>query len=94
MKPMSDALKIVTQEDVELAKKPPMRVADQALGNEMDPAKLMDLLGDIDGLKLEIHERMRRIEAVKQAKSVLQEDAERTEALNKRLARNRERTIG
>jgi len=86
MKPMSDALKIVTQEDVELAKKPPMRVADQALGNEMDPAKLMDLLGDIDGLKLEIHERMRRIEAVKQAKSVLQEDAERTEALNKRLA--------
>lgn len=86
MKPMSDALKIVTQEDVELAKKPPMRAADQALGNEMDPAKLMDLLGDIDGLKLEIHERMRRIEAVKQAKSVLQEDAERTEALNKRLA--------
>jgi hypothetical protein len=86
VKPLSDALKIVTQEDVELAKKPAGRAIEQHLGNEMDPTRLMDLLGDIDGLKLEIHERMRRIEAVKQAKSVLQEDAERTEALNRRLA--------
>jgi hypothetical protein len=78
--PFSDALKIVTQEDIELAKRTP------AAGDEVDPSKLMDLLGDIDGLKHEIHERMRRIEAVKQAKSVLLEDAERTEALNKRLA--------
>ena len=83
---MSDALKIVTQEDIELAKRATARVAEPITGDDVDPAKLMDLLGDIDGLKHEIHERMRRIEAVKQAKSVLLEDAERTEALNKRLA--------
>jgi hypothetical protein len=86
VKPLSDALKIVTQEDVELAKKPPVRAADQISGSDMDSTNLMGLLGDIDGLKNEIHERMRRIEAVKQAKSVLLEDAERTEALNRRLA--------
>jgi exonuclease VII small subunit len=83
MKPLSDAWKIVTQEDLELAKKPAAWTPEQ---NDLDSASLMGLLGDIDGLKNEIHERMRRIEAVKQAKSVLQEDAERTEALNKRLA--------
>jgi uncharacterized lipoprotein YehR (DUF1307 family) len=86
VKPLSDALKIVTQEDIELAKKPPMRAADQIPGSDSDSTNLMGLLGDIDGLKNEIHERMRRIEAVKQAKSVLLEDAERTEALNRRLA--------
>jgi uncharacterized lipoprotein YehR (DUF1307 family) len=86
VKPLSDALKIVTQEDIELAKKSPVRVADQTSGNDTDSTNLMGLLGDIDGLKNEIHERMRRIEAVKQAKSVLLEDAERTEALNRRLA--------
>jgi len=86
VKPLSDALKIVTQEDIELAKKPPVRAAGQISGNDMDSTNLMGLLGDIDGLKNEIHERMRRIEAVKQAKSVLLEDAERTEALNRRLA--------
>jgi hypothetical protein len=85
VKPLSDALKIVTQEDVDLAKKPSVR-AEQNLGSDADSTNLMGLLGDIDGLKNEIHERMRRIEAVKQAKSVLLEDAERTEALNKRLA--------
>jgi hypothetical protein len=86
VKPLSDALKIVTQEDVELAKKPPVRAVEQNLGSDADATNLMGLLGDIDGLKNEIHERMRRIEAVKQAKSVLLEDAERTSALNKRLA--------
>ena len=86
MKPLNEALKIVTQEDVELAKKVPVRAAEQGVGGDADSANLMGLLGDIDGLKNEIHERMRRIEAVKQAKSVLQEDAERTEALNRRLA--------
>ena len=86
MKPLSEALKIVTQEDVELAKKPSARTAEQGLGGDADSTNLMGLLGDIDGLKNEIHERMRRIEAVKQAKSILQEDAERTEALNRRLA--------
>jgi hypothetical protein len=86
VKPLNEALKIVTQEDVELAKKAPVRTAEQGVGSDIDSANLMGLLGDIDGLKNEIHERMRRIEAVKQAKSVLQEDAERTEALNRRLA--------
>jgi len=87
VKPFSEVLKIVTPEDVELAKKPPVRAIEQApAGDEVDPRNLMDLLGDIDGLKHEIHERMRRIEAVKQARSVLLEDAARTEALNKKLA--------
>ena len=83
---MSDALKIVTHEDAALAKKPPVRAAEQEAWIEVDSTKLIDLLDDIDGLKYEIHERMRRIEAVKQAKSVLQEDAVKTAALNKRLA--------
>jgi hypothetical protein len=83
---MSDALKIVTHEDAALAKKPPVRAAEQEAWIEVDSSKLIDLLDDIDGLKYEIHERMRRIEAVKQARSVLQEDAVKTAALNKRLA--------
>jgi hypothetical protein len=81
-----DVLKIVTHEDVVLAKKPPLRSAEPVSGSDGEPDKLMELLGDIDGLKQEIHERMRRLEAVKQAKSLLLEDALRTEALNKRLA--------
>src|ERR1700730_7814603 len=85
MKLMSDALKIVTHEDAELAKKAPMRAWEQDFSTETDDDNLMGLLGEIDGLKQEIHERMRRVEAVKQAKSVLLEDAVRTEALNKRL---------
>jgi hypothetical protein len=85
MKLMSDALKIVTHEDAELAKKAPMRAWEQDFSTETDNDNLMGLLGEIDGLKQEIHERMRRVEAVKQAKSVLLEDAVRTEALNKRL---------
>jgi len=86
MKTANEALKIVTHEDAEQAKSIPSRVAGLNPGEELDPTKLMDLLGDIDGLKREIHERMRRIEAVKEAKSLLMEDALRTEALNKRLA--------
>jgi hypothetical protein len=82
----SDALKIVTHEDAVLAKKPPHRAVEQPPAQDEEPDKLMGLLGDIDGLKQEIHERMRRLEAVKQARSLLLEDAQRTEALNKRLA--------
>jgi hypothetical protein len=80
----NDALKIVTHEDVEQAKRPVGRTANPV--EAVDPAKLMDMLGDIDSLKREIQDRMRRIEAVKQAKSLLVDDALRTEALNKRLA--------
>jgi hypothetical protein len=82
----SDALKIVTHDDVEQAKRPLGRAGSANAGEAVDPSKLMDMLGDIDSLKREIQERMRRIEAVKQAKSLLVEDALRTEALNKRLA--------
>jgi len=82
----NDALKIVTQDDVEQAKRPLGRVGFPISADTIDPAKLMDMLGDIDSLKREIQDRMRRIEAVKQAKSLLMEDAQRTEALNKRLA--------
>ncbi len=82
---MSDALRIVTPEDAALAKKPPARVAEVEEWKDADSTKLVDLLEEIDGLKYEIHERMRRIEAVKQARSVLLEDAVRTEALNRKL---------
>jgi hypothetical protein len=82
----NDALKIVTHEDVEQAKRPVGRTGNTNPVEAVDPAKLMDMLGDIDGLKREIQDRMRRIEAVKQAKSLLVDDALRTEALNKRLA--------
>src|SRR5271165_2038400 len=86
IKMASDTLKIVTHEDAVLAKKPPLRVGEQVPADDEEPDKLMELLGDIDGLKQEIHDRMRRLEAVKQARSLLREDALRTEALNKRLA--------
>lgn len=82
----NDALKIVTHEDVEQAKRPVVRTGSANPVDGVDPSKLMDMLGDIDSLKQEIQDRMRRIEAVKQAKSLLVEDALRTEALNKRLA--------
>jgi hypothetical protein len=82
----NDALKIVTHEDLEQAKRPMNRTGSTNSVEAVDSAKLMDMLGDIDGLKREIQDRMRRIEAVKQAKSLLVEDALRTEALNKRLA--------
>jgi DNA repair exonuclease SbcCD ATPase subunit len=85
MKLASDTLKIVSHEEGELAKKPLLRAGEQNSSTQTDNDNLMDLLGEIEGLKQDIHERMRRVEAVKQAKSVLLEDAVRTEALNKRL---------
>jgi hypothetical protein len=83
---MSETLKIVTAEDAALLKKPVARVAEFGPQSEDDPGKLIDLLEDIDGLKHEIHERMLRIEAVKQAREILQEDAVRTDVLNRKLA--------
>lgn len=86
MKPFSDGLKIVSPENLEFSKRASARPVDPAPGAESNPEQLMGLLGDIDSLKVEIHERIRRMEAVKQAKSVLMEDAVRTEALSKKLA--------
>jgi len=83
---MSEGLKIVTSDDVEQAKRPAVRQTEPEEWSDAEPSQLVELLDDIDGLKYEIHERMRRIEAVKQAKSVLLEDAIKTEALNKKLA--------
>ena len=85
MKTASDALKIVTHEDAELAKKPPVRAGELESVSE-SPQNLMELLNDIDGIKREIHERMRRFEAVKQAKSLLVEDAVKAGVLNQKLA--------
>ena len=83
---MSETLKIVTAEDAALLKKPVPRVTEFGPQSTDDPGKLIDLLEDIDGLKHEIHERMLRIEAVKQAREILQEDAARTDILNRKLA--------
>ena len=83
---MSETLKIVTAEDAALLKKPVPRVTEFGPQSADDPGKLIDLLEDIDGLKHEIHERMLRIEAVKQAREILQEDAARTDVLNRKLA--------
>ena len=82
---MSETLKIVTAEDAALLKRGAAQVEEQGLNGRDDPGRLVDLLEDIDSLKHEIHERMRRLEAVKQAKEILLEDAVRTEALNRKL---------
>jgi DNA repair exonuclease SbcCD ATPase subunit len=82
----NDALKIVAHEIAEPMKRPTVRVGESSPADELDPAVLIDMLGDIDGLKSEIQDRVKRTEAVKQAKSLLMEDAQRTEALNRRLA--------
>lgn len=86
MKPLNEGLKIVSPETLDFSKRAQMRPGDPSAEAEGNPEQLMELLGDIDSLKVEIHERIRRMEAVKQAKSVLLEDAVRTEALSKKLA--------
>jgi len=59
----NDALKIVTHDDVEQGKRPFGRAGIPSPVESVDPSKLMDMLGDIDSLKREIQDRMRRIEA-------------------------------
>jgi hypothetical protein len=82
---MSEALKIVTADDAALLKRSVARADEHGLNGKADPGRLVDLLEDIDSLKHEIHARMRRIETVKHAREILQEDALRTEALNRKL---------
>jgi hypothetical protein len=86
MKMANDVLRIVTLEGVEVPTKFQIQPGDQGLTYEAEPEKLVQILNDIDSIRREIQERMRRTEAVKQAKSLLMEDAARTEALNKKLA--------
>jgi DNA repair exonuclease SbcCD ATPase subunit len=62
------------------------RVASLSAGEEHDPGHLMNLLDDIDGIKREIQERMRRVDAVREAKSFLQDESSRTEMLNQKLS--------
>jgi hypothetical protein len=86
MKMTNEALKIVTPEDAEQTRNPLPRLAGLPSGEELDPSRLMDLLGAVDNMKREIHERMRRIDAVNEAKSLLMDEAQRTETLNHRVA--------
>jgi hypothetical protein len=83
---MTDSKNLAPHGYPELVRKPSARVSDAPANQGSEPAPLVDLLQDIDGIKHEIQERMRRIEAVKHAKSVLQEDEVKSEALNKKLA--------
>jgi hypothetical protein len=85
MKMTNEALKIVPHEIAEPGRSSLPRLAGLKPGEDLDPARLMDLLGDIDGIKRDIQERMLRIEAVKEAKTLLMDEAARTEILNKRL---------
>lgn len=72
-------------EDTELVKKTLTRIDEQDKWNDVFSTKLIELLDNIDGLKKEIRERMRRVESVKVAESVLLDEATRTEALNTKL---------
>lgn len=86
LKTHSDALNIVASTYPDVGGNSRSRADEQEPWTGVDPLRLIDLLENIDGLKQEVQERMRRVEAVNQAKSLLQEDAIRTEALNRKLA--------
>jgi len=86
LKATSDALNIQAQAYPEIPRKSLLHVEEQELSGDVDPARLIDLLEQIDRLKQEVQDRIRRIEAVNQAKTLLQEDGIRTEALDRKLA--------
>jgi hypothetical protein len=86
LKTNSDALNLVAPSHPDLGRKFPPYAEEQEPLSGVDPLLLIDLLENIDGLKQEVQERMRRTEAVNQAKMLLQEDAIRTESLNRKLA--------
>jgi len=86
LKTHSDALNVVANSYADPGRKLAPHADEQEPWSGLDPVRLIDLLENIDGLKQEVQDRMRRIEAVNQAKSLLQEDAIRTEALNRKLA--------
>ena len=86
LKTHSDALNVVANTYADLGNRASSHADEQEPWSDVDPVRLIDLLENIDGLKQEVQDRMRRVEAVNQAKSLLQEDALRTEALNRKLA--------
>jgi hypothetical protein len=73
-------------EDAEIVKKTLARIDEQDKWNDVFSTKLIELLDNIDKLKKEIRERMRRVESVKFAESMLLDEAAKTEALNAKLS--------
>jgi hypothetical protein len=86
MKVVNDAFRIVPRPETESWEESRSSAEEQRGLSSDDPSGLIDMLKDIDGLKEEIHERIRRLEAVRQAKAVLMEDAARNDMLSRRLA--------
>lgn len=78
-------LDIFSASDPELVKKTLARIDEQDKWNDVFSTKLIELLDNIDGLKKDIRERMRRVEAVKVAESMLLDEAAKTETLNTKL---------
>ena len=73
-------------EDPVLVQRTLARIAEQDTWNDVFSTKLIELLDNIDGLKHDLRERMRRIESVTRAESALLDEATRTESLNTKLA--------
>lgn len=86
MRVINDAFRIVPRPDAELWEESRSSAEENRATSSEDPSGLIDLLKDIDGLKEEIHERIRRVEAVRQARAVLMEEATRNDLLSRRLA--------
>lgn len=83
---LTDFLKMFAPEDAEVVAKTIARIDEQDKWNDVFSTKLIELLDNIDGLKKEIRDRMRRVESVKFAESLLLDEAARTEALNAKLS--------
>lgn len=83
-------LDIFSPSDPELVKRTLTRIDEQDTWNDVFSTKLIELLDNIDGLKKDIRERMRRIESVTIAESMLLDEAARTETLNTKLAETRQ----
>src|ERR1700682_4272084 len=86
MRVVNDAFRIVPRPDAESWQESQGSAEEQRALSSDDPSGLIDMLKDIDGLKEEIHERIRRLEAVRQARAILLEDAARNDMLSRRLA--------
>ena len=54
---MSDPYQLVSHTNFGMVKKSFPRTLDAEIWNDADSTRLVDLLDDLDGLKLEIHER-------------------------------------
>lgn len=86
MRVVNDAFRIVSRSDSDPDEESRNPSDEERYRNGEDSAGLGVLLNDIDGLKHEIQDRIRRQEAVRQARAVLMDDAARTDGLNRRLA--------